>query len=39
MNSKKKIVVYQSKTGFTEKYANWIADSLNCDRYSLLYYN
>ncbi len=27
----KKIVVYKSKTGFTEKYARWIADDLGCD--------
>lgn len=26
----KKIVVYHSKTGFTEKYAQWIAEALNC---------
>jgi len=27
----KAIVVYQSKTGFTKKYAEWIAESLSCD--------
>lgn len=27
----KKIVVYQSGTGFTAKYANWIAEELNCE--------
>ncbi len=26
----KVIVVYKSKTGFTEKYAKWIADELDC---------
>jgi menaquinone-dependent protoporphyrinogen IX oxidase len=25
------IVLYNSKTGFTEKYANWIAEELKCD--------
>ena len=27
----KKIVVYQSGTGFTAKYANWIAEELGCE--------
>ena len=27
----KKIVVYQSKTGFTAKYANWITERLGCE--------
>lgn len=27
----KRIVVYKSKTGFTEKYAKWIAEELGCD--------
>ena len=27
----KKIVVYQSKTGFTAKYASWIAERLGCE--------
>ena len=27
----KKIVVYWSKTGFTKKYAQWIANQLQCD--------
>lgn len=27
----KRIVVYQSSTGFTEKYARWIAEELRCD--------
>ncbi len=31
MFSKKIIVVYKSKTGFTEKYAKWIAEALHCD--------
>ncbi|HOE56241.1 MAG TPA: flavodoxin domain-containing protein [Bacillota bacterium] len=31
MKGKKAIVIYKSKTGFTEKYANWIADDLQCD--------
>ncbi|WP_167957459.1 flavodoxin domain-containing protein [Anaerosporobacter faecicola] len=26
----KRIVVYQSKTGFTKQYAEWIAEELNC---------
>ena len=26
-----KIVVYQSSTGFTRKYANWIAEELGCE--------
>lgn len=29
------VVIYKSKTGFTEKYANWIAEELNCDVYPL----
>jgi menaquinone-dependent protoporphyrinogen IX oxidase len=31
MDDKRIIVVYKSKTGFTEKYARWIADDLHCD--------
>ena len=31
----KTIVVYQSKTGYTEKYANWISESLTCPLKSL----
>lgn len=31
----KKIVVYKSRTGFTEKYAHWIAEDLHCDAVSL----
>lgn len=27
----KKIVIYQSKTGFTAKYASWIAERLGCE--------
>lgn len=27
----KRIVIYQSKTGFTEKYAKWIAEELKCE--------
>lgn len=27
----KKIVVYQSETGFTAKYADWIAEELGCE--------
>lgn len=27
----KKIVVYQSGTGFTAKYADWIAEELGCE--------
>ena len=29
------IVVYKSGTGFTEKYANWIAEALNCESVQL----
>ena len=25
------IVVYQSETGFTKKYAEWIAEALDCE--------
>lgn len=25
------LLIYKSKTGFTEKYANWIAEELKCD--------
>ena len=31
MKKVKKIVVYQSKTGFTAKYANWITERLGCE--------
>jgi menaquinone-dependent protoporphyrinogen IX oxidase len=31
----KVIVIYKSNTGFTEKYANWIAEELNCHAVSL----
>ncbi len=31
MNNMKKVVVFKSNTGFTEKYAHWIAESLQCD--------
>ena len=27
------VVIYKSQTGFTEKYANWIAEELGCDTY------
>lgn len=27
----KRLIVYKSKTGFTEKYAHWIAEELHCD--------
>jgi menaquinone-dependent protoporphyrinogen IX oxidase len=27
----KTIVIYKSKTGFTQKYAKWIAEDLNCE--------
>ncbi len=30
-----RIVVYSSKTGFTEKYANWIAEALSCEAVEL----
>ena len=26
-----KVVIYQSGTGFTAKYANWIAERLGCE--------
>lgn len=26
----KSILIYKSKTGFTEKYANWISEEINC---------
>ena len=29
------IVVYSSQTGFTEKYAKWIAEDLNCEAISV----
>ena len=29
------IVVYKSGTGFTKKYANWIAEALNCEAVQL----
>ncbi len=29
------VVIYKSKTGFTEKYANWIAEALGCEVYPL----
>ena len=35
MNTKKIIVLYKSKTGFSKKYAHWIAETLNCDIASL----
>lgn len=31
----KAIVIYSSKTGFTEKYANWIAQELDCKAVSI----
>ncbi len=31
MVDKKIIVVYKSRTGFTERYAGWIAEALHCD--------
>ena len=27
----KQIVIYKSRTGFTKKYAKWLAQSLNCE--------
>ena len=27
----KTVVVYRSKTGYTRKYAEWIAEELGCD--------
>jgi len=29
------IVIYSSKTGFTQKYGNWIAEELGCKAFSL----
>lgn len=29
------VVIYKSKTGFTEKYATWIAEDLGCEIYPL----
>lgn len=29
------VVIYKSNTGFTEQYANWIAEALNCDVFPL----
>ena len=31
MDNMKILVTYKSKTGFTEKYAKWIAEELNCE--------
>ena len=31
----KNIVIYQSDTGFTERYAKWIAEELNCEAVKL----
>lgn len=31
MENQKVLVTYQSKTGFTKKYAEWIKEELNCD--------
>lgn len=31
----KTIVIYKSKTGFTKKYAKWIAEELSCDSLSV----
>lgn len=31
----KAIVIYNSKTGFTEKYAKWIAEALQCQSISI----
>ena len=31
----KKIVIYQSSTGFTKQYAEWISDELECEAVSL----
>ncbi len=31
----KTVVIYRSKTGFTERYARWIAEDLKCDIYDL----
>ena len=31
----KRIVVYKSSTGFTAKYANWIAEELGCEAIEL----
>ncbi len=31
MTNMKRLIVYKSKTGFTEKFAHWIAEELHCD--------
>lgn len=31
----KRIVVYKSSTGFTAKYANWVAEELGCEAFEL----
>lgn len=35
MDNKKTLLIFKSKTGFTAKYAQWIADDLHCDAISL----
>ena len=32
VNIMKILVTYKSKTGFTKKYAKWIAEELNCEK-------
>lgn len=39
MTDIKKVVVYKSKTGFTEKYAHWIAEDLHCEAIQLENFN
>lgn len=36
---KKVLVLYKSKTGFSERYARWIADNLQCDLVELADFN
>ncbi len=39
MENNNAIVIYQSKTGFTEQYARWIARALHCDIQCLEQFN
>ncbi len=39
MTNINRIIVYKSQTGFTEKYAHWIAEDLHCDIVSLEKFN
>jgi flavodoxin len=39
MSDTKRVVVYKSKTGFTEEHARWIAEDLHCGAISLEKFN